>query len=313
MYLQLLPFFRLHKISFPSRLVGWATSKPMSCRARSWCTCSSVGYHDFGLNLQLLISLSAGFTRLPQYRHPIMPLSSLRGALSRTNWAPHLLPLPFRALTHAILATAALISPHPAILGDGPLPASLDEVSAWPSTTDWQSFGRRREGACRALSNEAFHVAKEAEVTVDCSAESAATCYLLDFLDSRESNPWLSAEHSLTVCVCRLRSDSPAKSTFRFCLCFAREGLGFAVGRTPGRAEMDRLSGEFAGSPIPGLLADWLGHRLRRLSDPPTLAPQSSCESPSEDWRHGADFSSLIARLLIINCCMVTTRQRWRR
>lgn len=135
----------------------------------------------------LVVHLLECFTRLPQYRHPIMPLSALRVALSRTNWQPHLLSLPYRALTYAILATSALISPHPAILGDGPVPASLEEVSTWPSTTDWQSFGRRREGACRALSNEAFRIAKEADVTIECSHESAATAYLLDFLESRES------------------------------------------------------------------------------------------------------------------------------
>jgi hypothetical protein len=133
-----------------------------------------------------VLAISTGFTRVPQHRHPLLLLPTLRQTLVQHDWRPDLLPAPTQALTLAVLATAALVSPHPAILGEGPTPKSLDEVSSWPASTDWASFGRRREGHCRALTEEAFRAAHEAAVTMNWSAESAVTCYLLDFLDSRQ-------------------------------------------------------------------------------------------------------------------------------
>lgn len=129
-----------------------------------------------------------GFARLPFHRHPTMPFFSLRDRLSAPSiaWRPNLLPPTERCLTYAILAVAAIISPDPAILGEGPVPMSLEELSSWPVDTDWASFGRRRESAVRALRDRAFEAGSEAEVLSDCSLESAAACYLLDVLDLGE-------------------------------------------------------------------------------------------------------------------------------
>jgi hypothetical protein len=85
-------------------------------------------------------------------------------------------------LTYCILASAALISLHPLILGPGPIPATPQELDSWPATTDWSSFGRRRQPAYQALREAAFRLGKEAEVTTESSDINAATCYMLDFL-----------------------------------------------------------------------------------------------------------------------------------
>ncbi|ORY92615.1 hypothetical protein BCR35DRAFT_298083 [Leucosporidium creatinivorum] len=137
----------------------------------------------------LVVHLLECFTRVPQHRHPLLSLPALRQTLAQSNWRLDLLPPSTRALAFAVLATAALVSPHPSILGEGPVPTSLEELGAWPALTDWASFGRRRQGACRALTEEAFRAAREADITVNWSTESAVTCYLLDFLDSRYGPP----------------------------------------------------------------------------------------------------------------------------
>lgn len=106
----------------------------------------------------------------------------MRTALERVNWRTALLPLEHQALVFSILASAALISIHPAILGDGPIPASLRELDSWPASTDWGAFGRRREPAFRALRDEALRLAKEAEVTTNTNTICSSVCYLVDAL-----------------------------------------------------------------------------------------------------------------------------------
>ncbi|ORY90311.1 hypothetical protein BCR35DRAFT_323738 [Leucosporidium creatinivorum] len=131
---------------------------------------------------ELLISLFNDFRRSPQSNHPALPYTSLRKSLESLQWRISLLAPDLRALTYCILASAALISLHPLILGPGPIPATPQELDSWPATTDWSSFGRRRQEACRALREAAFRLSKEAEVTTESSACNAASCYILDFL-----------------------------------------------------------------------------------------------------------------------------------
>lgn len=130
----------------------------------------------------LISVLVADFKRCPQANHPALPYSSLRKSLETLQWRTSLLPPDSRALTYCVLASAALISLHPLILGPGPLPATPEELDTWPITTDWSSFGRRRQGAYQALRDAAFRLGKEAEVTTEASDCNAATCYMLDFL-----------------------------------------------------------------------------------------------------------------------------------
>lgn len=83
---------------------------------------------------------------------------------------------------YCILASAALISLHPLILGPGPIPSTPEELNSWPEGTDWSEFGRRREPAYRNLRDAAFRLGKDAEVTTEPNECNVASCYLLDFL-----------------------------------------------------------------------------------------------------------------------------------
>ncbi|ORY46226.1 hypothetical protein BCR35DRAFT_311039 [Leucosporidium creatinivorum] len=125
------------------------------------------------------------FEQLPQRTHPDLPLAALRNSLQSVGWRTSLLPLSSQAFAYALYACAALVALHPSILGAGLLP-TFEELDRAPvETTDWASFGRRREPACRALREEAFRIAQEANVVANYTdTTNAACCFLLDYLDN---------------------------------------------------------------------------------------------------------------------------------
>lgn len=128
-----------------------------------------------------------GFEQLPLRAHPDLPLATLRASLESVGWRTSFLPLSSQAFAYAIYACAALIALHPSILGPGPLPTYEELDRAPHETIDWSSFGRRREPACRALREEAFRIAREADVVANYTdATNAACCFLLDYLDNCE-------------------------------------------------------------------------------------------------------------------------------
>ncbi|GAA5862283.1 hypothetical protein JCM1840_001708 [Sporobolomyces johnsonii] len=136
------------------------------------------------------------FAQSPQWDHPLLPVSSLRQALQSLFWEVDLLPSESRTLAYCVFAAGAILSYHPSILGPGPTPTSFAAVAA--EGPDLRQYGRRRAAICRAFRDEAIRRATEEGVMFKPSPENAASCCLLDFLDSVCSNqvktrPWLNA------------------------------------------------------------------------------------------------------------------------
>lgn len=101
-----------------------------------------------------------------------------------------------RVVAHAIFAVSALGTADPSILGtqyDVPhlhrTALITDHTGAVTMVSeDLRPYGHLRASICRELKELAFDLAKEEGVTVDCSQENAASCMLLEFLESREFN-----------------------------------------------------------------------------------------------------------------------------
>ncbi|GAA5894731.1 hypothetical protein JCM5296_002266 [Sporobolomyces johnsonii] len=122
------------------------------------------------------------FAQSPQWDHPLLPVSSLRQALQSLFWEVDLLPSESRTLAYCVFAAGAILSYHPSILGPGPTPTSFAAVAA--EGPDLRQHGRRRAATCRAFRDEAIRRATEEGVMFKPSPENAASCCLLDFLDS---------------------------------------------------------------------------------------------------------------------------------
>lgn len=140
----------------------------------------------------LLRSLVDDFIRLPQKHHPCVqaPLANLATSLRRTSYQFSQLSPSTRAFAAGVVALSALISLEPAIVGNGPRPASLESLSLEDDLAD---LGRRRTPTCNALRASAMKEAKAADSLTETTPENAATCYLLDALD-------MGALSALAVC-----------------------------------------------------------------------------------------------------------------
>ncbi|ORY90286.1 hypothetical protein BCR35DRAFT_323723 [Leucosporidium creatinivorum] len=188
---------------------------------------------------ELLISLFNDFRRSPQANHPALPYTSLRKSLESLQWRTSLLAPDLRALTYCILASAALISLHPLILGPGPIPASPQELDSWPATTDWSLFGRRRQGAFNALREAAFRLGKEAEVTTELSAYNVASCYMLDYLtdtsraEKPTSRPYATAYMAHARALAETRPEGHLGETVRWSSFMANEAVRSTQAGTP--------------------------------------------------------------------------------
>lgn len=137
------------------------------------------------LTPQLLRSLVADVPRLPQKHHPLLmnQVVLLTDRLKTFNYVFASLPIPSQAFASTIAALISLVSIDPAILGPGPVPASLESLTV-EDAANLAEYGARRAPACRALRNLAFVKAKEADVLLIASTLNATTCYLLDALQS---------------------------------------------------------------------------------------------------------------------------------
>ena len=100
-----------------------------------------------------------------------------------------------RTHVHSVLAVAALGTEDDSILRFNgsevsPLqrpPIIMDRGGVVsPSKVDLRPFGVLRSEACRDLKELAVRLGREEGVTTECSRENAASCMLLEYLDSRE-------------------------------------------------------------------------------------------------------------------------------
>ncbi|KAJ6470296.1 hypothetical protein DFH09DRAFT_1221101 [Mycena vulgaris] len=137
------------------------------------------------------------FDRLPQVMNPILRATSIRMTIRTVSYQLYLLPPQSRALALCIIALSSLLSFHEVVLGDGPRPESFSDAAFFSSTQDLLSCGARRAGVHWALHAEALKAAWDAGVMLQVSNENAASCFLLDVLETLDlcgvSRPWASA------------------------------------------------------------------------------------------------------------------------
>ncbi|GAA5836265.1 hypothetical protein JCM11251_001447 [Rhodosporidiobolus azoricus] len=192
---------------------------------------------------ELAQNLFLSFQQSSNYDHPLLRMVDLPAILnyaaSAVSGSPSSpLPLPLlppqqRTLLYTILSLGALLSFHPAIVGQSPFLArsSLAPASApapHPSSfsqlneailsaqrsghaPDLRDFGRRRSQVCSAMRAEAERLAKESDTAFEATVENAASCVLLDALAgvelsaspialnsvaSSRPRPWLAAHIS---------------------------------------------------------------------------------------------------------------------
>ncbi|KAL1741964.1 hypothetical protein HDZ31DRAFT_44292 [Schizophyllum fasciatum] len=133
------------------------------------------------------------FPTLPQFKLPVVPYQSIRDQLEACEWDPSRLHPHACVLAYSIMAVTARVSTHPMLIGADVSDTQLLEFLASGNVMitpglDLRELGRRRDPLCRRLQDEACRLAFEAGVTVVTSEENAASCYLLDFLES-STNP----------------------------------------------------------------------------------------------------------------------------
>ncbi|KAL1746550.1 hypothetical protein HDZ31DRAFT_33918 [Schizophyllum fasciatum] len=134
------------------------------------------------------------FPSLPQSQMPIVPFRRIYNQLEACGWDPHQLQPHACVLAYCIMAVTARVSTHPMLIGADVTDTQLVQFLASGNVMitpglDLREFGRRRDAFCRRLHDEAGRLAVEAGVTVMTSEETAASCYLLDFLES-STNPY---------------------------------------------------------------------------------------------------------------------------
>ncbi|KAJ6521612.1 hypothetical protein DFH09DRAFT_1287089, partial [Mycena vulgaris] len=134
------------------------------------------------------------FDRLPQAMNPILRATSIRMTIRTVSYQLYLLPPQSRALALCIIALSSLLSFHEVVLGDGPRPESFSDAAFFSSTQDVLGCGARRAGVHWALHAEALKGAWDAGVMLQVSNENAASCFLLDVLETLDlcgiSRPW---------------------------------------------------------------------------------------------------------------------------
>ncbi|KAL1748675.1 hypothetical protein HDZ31DRAFT_29208 [Schizophyllum fasciatum] len=133
------------------------------------------------------------FPSVPQSQLPIVPYRKICDQLEACGWDPSQLHPHSCVLAYSIMAVTAHVSTHPMLIGADVTDTQLLQFLASGNVMitpglDLREFGRRRDAFCRRLQDEACRLAFEAGVTAVTSQETAASCYLLDFLES-STNP----------------------------------------------------------------------------------------------------------------------------
>ncbi|KAJ7450931.1 hypothetical protein B0H11DRAFT_2076473 [Mycena galericulata] len=145
------------------------------------------------LTPELVHHLFECFKHLPQHTHPMYRGSALLHALSSLSWRISMLPAQLKVLAHCVIAVSASVSFDHAILGPGPQPASFADRSVFTRGADLSAYGVRRAAMLRLLRAEALRLACEANIFLEPSEDNAASCYLIQFLDTESpgsSRPW---------------------------------------------------------------------------------------------------------------------------
>ncbi|KAI4524823.1 hypothetical protein K525DRAFT_193094 [Schizophyllum commune Loenen D] len=155
--------------SSPSALLSWGDAHPIP--------------------LPLIEELIKLFPMVPQSLLFVGPYRRLCGTLEAYEWDLSRLDAHACVLAYCVMAVTARISTHPMLIGADVTDArilqflSSGNLSITPGL-DLRELGRNRNAFCRRLYDEACKLAFSTGVSVISSEETAASCYLLDFLES---------------------------------------------------------------------------------------------------------------------------------
>uniref|UniRef100_D8Q2G5 Zn(2)-C6 fungal-type domain-containing protein n=1 Tax=Schizophyllum commune (strain H4-8 / FGSC 9210) TaxID=578458 RepID=D8Q2G5_SCHCM len=155
--------------SSPSALLSWRDAHPIP--------------------LPLIEELIKLFPMVPQSLLFVGPYRRLCDTLEAYEWDLSRLDAHARVLAYCVMAVTARISTHPMFIGADVTDAlvlqflSSGNLAITPGL-DLRELGRNRNAFCRDLYDEACKVAFSTGVSVISSEETAAACYLLDFLES---------------------------------------------------------------------------------------------------------------------------------
>ncbi|KAJ7242023.1 hypothetical protein C8J57DRAFT_1726429 [Mycena rebaudengoi] len=145
---------------------------------------------------ELVRHLFECFAQLPQNSHPIFRRASLQSALSSVSWQIDRLQPQTRVLAYCVMALSSSISFHKLVIGPGSQPESFTDSSVFYRGADLREYGVRRSAVFRALHMQAFKLACDASIVLEASEDNAASCFLLELLDTRNeltSRPWAGA------------------------------------------------------------------------------------------------------------------------
>ncbi|KAL1658983.1 hypothetical protein GGF50DRAFT_66217 [Schizophyllum commune] len=166
--------------SSPSALLSWGDAHPIP--------------------LPLIEELIKLFPMVPQSLLCVGPYRRLCGTLEAYEWDLSRLDAHARVLAYCVMAVTARISTHPMLIGADVTDAhilqflSSGNLSITPGL-DLRELGRNRNAFCRRLYDEACKLAFSTGVSVISSEETAASCYLLDFLESCAAEPFSVLTH----------------------------------------------------------------------------------------------------------------------
>ncbi|KAJ7242027.1 hypothetical protein C8J57DRAFT_1368151 [Mycena rebaudengoi] len=232
----------------------------------------------FQLAPELVRHLFECCVQLPQNRHPIFRRASLQSALSSVSWQIDLLQPQTRVLAYCVMALSSSISFHEFVIGPGPRPESFTDSSVFYPGADLREYGVRRSAVVRALHMQAFKFACDASIVLEASEDNAASCFILEVLDTRNeliSRPWTGAylSHLRTLAASWGEPENEGQRQLLLASFLMREALSATLLRRPVLVtENDQLLIIGDGSPP-----------LQQMLNPVHLAPGSNKKTMSRN------------------------------
>ncbi|KAI5481491.1 Zn(2)-C6 fungal-type transcription factor [Pseudohyphozyma bogoriensis] len=120
---------------------------------------------------------------------PLLAGSQLSDIFEAVGRRLDCLPPHIEVLASVVIAFSARFSSHQLVLGPGTLPPSEPLFTLPIDITkplDFRDYGRRRESLCQSLQDHAIKLMWERGATVLGGEENAASCHLMDVMETRQ-------------------------------------------------------------------------------------------------------------------------------
>ncbi|KAF7368536.1 Zn(2)-C6 fungal-type domain-containing protein [Mycena venus] len=175
------------------------------------------------LTPELVAHLFDCFDHMPPAMHPIILETGINAAIRSVSFRLSLLSPELRVLAMSMIALAARVSFHEAILGPGPRPESFSDTDFFSSQTEACNCGVRRAEACHAIQAAALAAAWDIGVMLKVSYENTASCFMLDLLQTSAlwwsggpSRPWAAGYYSHLRALAPIWMTSPVAPRYTY-------------------------------------------------------------------------------------------------